>query len=144
MKRRHAMNKTVSQSLVFLVLLLSYVVGSLAQDTNLDRNKAKIVLRVYQLTYGADEMCKRYSPEKSSQVSAEVMKFKKMYPELMNLVENSPYFDQVKKQMSQLIDSMSNTPQYADCPALLYMLHQFTESESGKEGIKDIVAQLKK
>lgn len=77
-------------AMIFLGILLTISLAA-AEDAPIDKQKAKIVSRVYQLTYGADALCKRFSPQESAQASSAVIRFKKAYPELMMLVEQSQY-----------------------------------------------------
>ncbi len=113
-----------------------------------DKRKAVIVSRIYQLTYGADAMCKLYSPRESAQVSAAVVRFRNTYPELMQLVEQSPYFDRAKRRFSEMVEIMSESasqnPREAECQASLYTLQQSVDTENGRQGILDTIAELKK
>jgi hypothetical protein len=134
----------VSLMIVLMAVWTLFVGISAAQEGSLERQKAKIVSRVYQLTYGAEEMCKRYSPQESNQVSEAVAKFKNTYPELMKLVKESPYLDKAKKRMSILIDRMEKNPEDTECLAAYNMLQQCTDTESGKQDILKTIAELKK
>lgn len=133
-------------ALIFFCIFLTGVAA--AADTPVDKQKAKIVSRVYQLTYGADALCKRFSPQESAQVGSAVIRFKKAYPELMILVDESQYFEPAKSRfiakMERIAESASNDPQKRVCQESLALLNQFIDTASGREGILDIVAQLKK
>lgn len=132
---------------MLLGVLFSISVAA-AQDAPIDKQKAKIVSRVYQLTYGADALCKRFSSQESAQVSSAVIRFKKAYPELMMLVEQSPYFEPAKsrfaEKLERIAESASNDPRKAVCQESLILLNQFIDTANGKEGILDVITQLKK
>jgi len=119
-----------------------------AQDAPVDRQKAKIVSRVYQLTFGADAICKRFSPQESAEVSLAVIRFKKAYPELMMLVEQSLYLEPAKIRftgmMERMAESASKDPRKAGCQESLILLNQSIDTENGKQGILDTIVQLKK
>jgi hypothetical protein len=137
------MNKMVPLLWALLVASFTFVTVSLAQDSNVERDKARIVKWICAITYGAEEI-KCYSPQKSEQLLAAVAKFKKSYPELMNLVQKSPYWDEAKKALSNIFDSAKEREYDNDCQFLLNTLQEFTETESGRKGVVDIIAQLKK
>jgi hypothetical protein len=134
-------------TMMFLGVLFS-ISAATAQDTPIDKQKAKIVSRVYQLTYGADAICKRFSPQESDQVSSAVIRFKNTYPELMMLVDQSSYLERAQNHFAGLMEriakSASKNPKEAGCQELLILLNQSIDTENGKKGILDIIAQLKK
>jgi len=141
------MTKVVNVSAMIIFGILFTISLTAAQDAPIDKQKAKIVSRVYQLTYGADALCKRFSPQESTQVSSAVIRFKKAYPELMMLVEQSPYFEPAKSRftakMERIAESASKDPRKAGCQESLILLNQFIDTASGKDGILDTIAQLK-
>lgn len=142
------MTKAVIVGAMMLPGVLFSICVTAAQDAPIDKQKAKIVSRVYQATYGADALCKRFSLQESAQVSSAVIRFKKAYPELMMLVEQSPYFEPAKNRfagkMERIAESASNDPRKAGCQESVILLNQFLDPANGKEAILDIITQLKK
>lgn len=142
------MTKAVIVGAMMLPGVLFSICVTTAQDAPIDREKAKIVSRVYQATYGAEVMCKRFSPQESAQVSAAVLRFKMAYPELMALVEQSSYFEPAKNRfivkMEKMAASALMEPRKAGCQEALTLLNQFLDTANGKEGIMDVITQLKK
>jgi len=133
-------------SLIAVLLLGSFIFAGIlsAQDNGIDRQKAKIVFRVYDITYGTEKICKRHSSQKSEQVSKAVAKFKNTYPELMKLVEQSPYLNRAKKLISEEIESIGKNPEYDVCGSRLGLIQELTDTESGRKMVLDTIAELKK
>jgi hypothetical protein len=122
--------------------LFLFVGSAVAQESSVIKNKEKTVYKVYQLAYGVEELCNRFSPEKAQQVSVAVGKFKNTYPKLVSLIDKSPYLEQSKKQMSEFISATTKNPELADCDGSLEILKELTDSETGRQAIAEATKDL--
>jgi hypothetical protein len=122
--------------------------GELRSFLLIDKRKAQIVSRFYEATYGADSMCKRFSPQESPQVSNAVKRFKEVYPEIMQLVDQSPYLDRARLNFETLMEKMaeraSKNPKEAACQEALYILQQSVETKSGRDAVLNSIMEFKK
>jgi hypothetical protein len=125
-----------------LTSLLVHAGSAMAQESSVNKDKEKIVYRAYQLAYGVEALCNRFSPEKAQQVSVVVGKFKNTYPKLVSQIDKSPYLEQSKKQMSEFIEATTKKPELADCDGSLDILKELTESETGRQAIAEATRDL--
>jgi hypothetical protein len=122
--------------------LFVFVGSAMAQVSSVTKNKEKTVYRAYQLAYGVEALCNRFSPEKSQQVSVVVGKFKNTYPKLVGLIDKSPYLEQSKKQMAEFMTTTAKNPESADCDGSLDILKELTDSETGRQAIAEATKDL--
>lgn len=56
------------------------------------KKQAHLVSRLYQMTYGPVQRCKRASPPIAARFQTELVRFMKQEPELIELMTTSPYY----------------------------------------------------
>ena len=121
---------------------------ALAQaTTDVEREKAHVVSRLYQATYGAKERC-RPSKEASLSLGKAINQFRLAFPELMRLVDHSPYLpparDQFKKFLADPSAKVSDEDLVQECQGLESLLLQFVDAPEAKDEMNKYVLLLKK
>jgi hypothetical protein len=135
-------------AVVIAILIQAVSTVAVAQaSADAERQKAHVVSRLYQATYGAEERC-RPSKEASSSFSKAMDQFRSAFPELMRLIDGSPYLpparDQFKKFLADPSAKVSDDALIQECRGLEYMLRQFVEAPGGKEAVNEYLQLLKK
>lgn len=108
---------------------------------NLD--KKKIVYKIYQLTDFTLGICKgkEYKLYRDT-----IEKFKKTYPELMELVKKSKHYKKVVKDNFSRIERINkhdHSYRVSKCKRTFGMLKKFIETNKGKKEVKEMIAKLK-
>lgn len=116
-------------------------------NSNIERQKMHVVSRMYQATYGAQERC-RPSKEASANLDKAVDQLRHAFPELLNLIDNSPYLLQAQEQFKTFLSNTaikSSDEKLAPmCNWFEYMLRQLVESKDGQQVAIDMIQTLKK
>src|SRR4051794_25255571 len=115
----------------FAILIQAASAGAIAQaPADTERQKAHVVSRLYQATYGAQERC-HSSKEASLSLGKAMDQFRSSFPELIRLIDSSPYLppakDQFKKFLSDPSAKVSDEALIQECRGLEYMLRQFVD-----------------
>lgn len=137
----------------FLVIALTVFVQSASTvvfaqaSADVEREKTLIVSRLYQSTYGAKERC-RPSKEASLSLGKAIKRFRLAYPELMRLVDQSPYLPTARDQFKQFLADpsakISDEELVQECQGLESMLLQFVDTPGAKDEMNKFVLLLKK
>lgn len=122
----------MKKSLALMLVLLSHTVTA-ANLSEQEQNKSRIVKGIYQLTDGALVLC----PEKNAQAfSNTLMLFKQSFPDVMRLVDNSPYKPVGKKISGDNVETNKNIATPALTQQCLFkqrMLNNMMVTEEGKQ-----------
>jgi hypothetical protein len=111
-----------------------------------DGKKMRIVSALYQATYGAQERC-RLSNVASAGLEKSIDQLRRVYPELLALLDSSPYLTQVQEQFTTIL---RNAPEVSggeleqECEGIKFLLDQLVESSGGRAAASDMIATLKK
>jgi hypothetical protein len=121
---------------------------AVAQSTvDVERQKAHVVSRLYQATYGAELRC-RPSKEASSSFSKAMDQFRSAFPELMRLIDGSPYLPPAREQFNKFLADpsakVSDEALIEECRGLEYMLRLFIEAPGGKDTVNGYLQLLRK
>jgi hypothetical protein len=107
---------------------------------------AKMVSRLYQATFGGSERCKMAPPESADEFNAEFDRFNAKYPDLLELVRSSPFYEPARQHFLQLSASMAarDTPQSlgAECKALAQLLRSMIDQPDGQKAVRDYTTRL--
>ena len=119
-----------------------------AMDNSKEREKRKIVSRLYQATYGSIERCKKAAPEEATEFESEFNRFVSENEKLMKLVTQSPYYEYAINSFSKhaAVDPLEDTTESfsAECKYLSSMLHSMSLQKEGRYSIKEITEILEK
>lgn len=144
--RRRRLATTLRNSIACLVCAVSTVVQSQGLP-GAEREKAKVVSRMYQVTSGAQERC-RSSPTTSANLDKEVDQFRRAYSELSNLIDGSPYLPQARERFNAFLSSAAARPSdeslVRECAGIAEMLRQFAETPGGRQAADEMLQTLKK
>jgi hypothetical protein len=106
----------------------------------------KIVLRLYELTFGASERCKTAPPESAQEFKSEFDRFSAKYPDLLPPLKSSPYYEPSRQQFLQVMASMAprDTPQSmaTECKALTQLLRAMIDQPEGQKAMHEYIEQL--
>jgi hypothetical protein len=106
----------------------------------------KIVSRLYQATFGGRERCKMAPPEAAGEFNAEFDRFSAKYPDLLDLLRSSPFYDPARHQFLQLSASMAarDTPKSlaAECKGLAQLLRSMIDQPEGQKAVREFTARL--
>jgi hypothetical protein len=106
----------------------------------------KIVSRLYQATFGGSERCKMAPPESAYELNAEFDRFSAKYPDLLNLLKSSPFYEPARQHFLQLSASMAarDTPKSlaAECKGLAQLLRSMIDQPGGQKAVHDYMARL--
>ncbi|MES2262198.1 MAG: hypothetical protein V4724_27070 [Pseudomonadota bacterium] len=131
-------------ALSFTLLSITSIAAVPVDANQLERNKAKIVSRLYQASYGPEERCKKSVPAAAAEFSNELQRFSKNNANLISLLTKSPYYDLAKKDYSS--DSADDTPQTLaeECEFYVVLLRSMNETPEGKAAVKEFEEILSK
>lgn len=136
-----------STAFTFAFALLLQVPAHADTQSDSERQKAHVVSRLFQVTYGAQQHCAA-SPEKSAAVTTAVDQFRATYPELLSLVDSSPYLprfqENFKKFLADPARQASGEALVKECQSLEYMLRQLLDTPGGKQATDEYTQLLKK
>lgn len=135
--------KTLTRFLLATAALLCTCSG-FAQQT--EETKLAVVDQLYKITDGVQGHCKA-SPEASPDVDKAVEEFRAAYPELMELVDHSPYLPTAKVHFNAAMKEFSKREGHDElvmtCRAVANMLRQFIETTAMKEQVAKFVQALR-
>jgi hypothetical protein len=84
-------------------------------------------------------MCEKVGPEEAAQFKRELKRFLTAYPELMQRLEQSPYFEKTKRGFSQWVKERteleSKNELANDCIGCYNLLESFTDYKNTPEGV---------
>jgi hypothetical protein len=107
----------------------------------------KIVLRLYEATFGASERCKMAPPESAQEFKSEFARFGAKYPDLLTLLKSSPYYEPSRRNFLEVMASMAprDTPQSiaAECKALTQLLQSLIDQPEGQKAVHEYIEQLR-
>jgi len=128
-----------------MVSLSALPTGAHAQRVpDVEKDKAKLVYRLYQATYGAQQRC-----GVSAGHGETLARFRAAYPELVGLLDASPYLAQARDRFTALQDSGA-LPQLDDvglrreCEGLEAILRALIDAPGSAEAAAGYVDLLKK
>lgn len=116
-----------------LLILLSCSVNA-ANLPEREQQKSRIVKGLYQLTDGALALCPK---ENAADFNETLLLFKQRFPEVMDLVKNSPYHPTVKQQSVEA--TAASTQQ---CLFKQRMLNNMTVTEEGEQTMAEALQTL--
>lgn len=132
------------------ILLLTHSIGASAQDQStagIERQKEKIVARMVQATDVAQQRCSTTAAAPNHARTYE--RFRARYPELISLVEHSPYFAPSRDYFQNLLATdalpkLNEQDLLHECQSLEYMLRALIDAPGGTEAVAGYVELLKK
>ena len=113
---------------LMLVLLSHSVTAANLSETNIseaEQQKIRIVKGIYQLTDGALVLCPK---ENAASFNDTLSLFKQRFPEVMDLVKNSPYRPTVKQKNVEATTALTQ-----QCLFKQRMLNNMIVTEEGKQ-----------
>ena len=129
-----------------LVCLGALPTGAHAQRApDVEKERAKLVYRLYQATYGAQQRCGASAPSHGETLA----RFLSAYPELITLLDASPYLAQARDRFTALQDSGA-LPQLdeeglrRECRGLEAMLRALIDAPGSAEAVAGYVDILKR
>src|SRR5450830_553238 len=132
-------------SLITSFYLLSFA-GEPSNISVTERNKAKIVSRLYQATFGSIERCQKATPDAAKEFENELHRFVDLNANLVNLVTQSPHYNDARKKFShhETMDPARDNPESlaGECKYLALLLRSMNDSPDGKNAVKEYEAQL--
>jgi phosphate-selective porin len=106
----------------------------------------KTVSRLYQATFGANKRCKMAPGQSAGEFKSEFDRFSAKYPELLNLLKASPYYEAARQRFLQMSASMAarDTPQSlaAECKGLAQLLRSMVDLPEGQKAAHDYESRL--
>ena len=130
-----------------LVCLGALPAGAHAQRVpDVEKEKAKLVYRLYHATYGAQQRCGASAGASHGETLA---RFRAAYPELVALLDASPYMAQARDRFMTLLDSGA-LPQpdeeglRGECQGLEAILRALIDAPGSAEAVAGYVDILKK
>jgi len=109
--------------------------------TDVERNKAKLVSRLYQATHGASERCKSANPKAAKEFQNELTAFLAANARLMELVIQSPHYVMARERFAKhkVIDPERDTPESlaSECKYLAGLLQSMTNTPEGKKAAEE-------
>lgn len=125
-------------------LLLTHSIGASAQDqsrSGIERQKEMIVSRIAQATDVAQQRCSTTAAAPNHARIYE--RFRARYPELISLVEHSPYFAPSRDYFQTLLATdglprMNEQDLLHECQSLEYMLRALMDAPGGNRGGRGI------
>ena len=129
--------------LIYTIGILFVAAISVFGDEIQERAKAKIVSRMYQATFGAEEYCGKASPEYKKSFDDALKHFITQNAQLVNMIQSSPYYEKAIATM----ESNKNKPTGVidnDCKGLAWMLNSLTDTHGGQKAIEEYEKILQK
>lgn len=111
----------------YLALMLVLLPHSVTAESlsDVEQQKSRIVKGIYQLTDGALAQC----PKNNAEAFNETLKlFKQRFPEVMHLVNNSPYHPVIKQSNNEATAALTQ-----QCLFKQRMLNNMTVTAEGKQ-----------
>lgn len=102
----------------------------------LERKKAHVVNRLYQLTDGAMTRCQSATPAAKQEFNAELKRFKKTNKRLMTMMVESPHYANAKVQHApEPIDPAKDTPESlaGNCEFVSMLMRSMLDTEEGRK-----------
>ncbi len=136
-------------SIVFSMSAL-FCASSFAQSPagDPDRQKAKLVSRLYQATYGSVERCKHATPAAAGEFQTELTRFVKQNASLMKLIVDSPHYARAREQFArhETVDPTRDTPENlaGECQFLAGLLRSMLDTPDGRQSAKEWQETLSK
>jgi hypothetical protein len=106
-----------------------------------ERQRAHVVSRMYQATYGAQERCGSYKDE-LARLDKVIEQVRHAYPELMRLVESSVYLPQAKEEFKALWGGTDGQLPIQECRETANMLQQLLEVPNGQQAANNMIQTL--
>lgn len=112
-----------------------------------ERQKAKIISRLYQATYGAQQRCGAATGAQSHRET--LARFRASYPELVSLMDSSPHLAAARDRFQVMLDTGA-LPQASEdglrkeCQALESILRSLVDAPAGAEAVAGYIEVLKK
>jgi hypothetical protein len=133
---------------VFVLFVHTAPTKALAQSTpDTERQKAHLVSRLYQATYGAQKRCSA-SPEGATSIEKSLEIFRSKFPELIRLLDGSPYFGPARDNFQKFLDDPStkvgDSALLLECQSLEYILRSLIDAPGGNEAVAEYIQLLKK
>ncbi|MBC5767687.1 hypothetical protein [Ramlibacter albus] len=98
---------------------------------DIEQKKRHSVYSYYRITDGAIDMCKRIAPGQAEQVEAAVGRLRQAHPELMMLVQHSPFIEYAKRQntadVQEMVSQVRENPSLGRCDEIIELLRAFAE-----------------
>ena len=112
------------------------------------KRKTHIVSRVYQLVYGGAEICTRLASPDAQAAVAAAARFKDAYPELIRLVEESPYVGIARERNRKMVEDgvayeAKNPQPEPDCKDVIRKLDYSVDDPVGRIQINETIERLK-
>ncbi|MFZ2890908.1 hypothetical protein [Sulfuricurvum sp.] len=121
---------------IYIVVFLSVVpFGAFADDVH-ERAKAKIVSRVYQVSFGAEEYCQKASPQNKKSFDDALKNFLTKNGQLVRMIQSSPYYENAKTTMESNKNKSVNVIDN-DCQGLTWMLNSLINTTEGQKTIEE-------
>ena len=128
-----------------LACMVTLPIGAHAQRVpDVEKEKAKLVYRLYQATYGAQQRCGASAGHDET-----LARFRAAYPELVALLDASPYLAQARDRFTALQDSGA-LPQLdeeglrRECQGLEAILRALIDAPGSAGAVAGYVDLLKK
>lgn len=132
---------------LLLACMVTLPFGAHAQRVpDVEKEKAKLVYRLYQATYGAQQRC---GASAGASHGATLARFRAAYPELVALLDASPYLAQARDRFTTLQESGA-LPQpdeeglRGECQRLESILRSLIDAPGSAEAVAGYVDLLKK
>lgn len=121
---------------------------SAAPTTDIERQQAKIVSRLYQATYGSVERCKHATPAAAQEFQTELTRFVKQNAGLMKQITESQYYGRARERFApeQKVDPARDTPEKlaGECQFLAEILRTMLDNPDGRQSVKEFQETLSK
>jgi hypothetical protein len=113
-----------------------------------ERQKARIVSRTYQMTYGSVERCKRATPTAAEEFQKELTRFVKQNAALMKQVTESPHYARAREKFArhEKVNPARDTPEElaGECKYLAGLMRSMLDTPDGIQSVKEIQETLSK
>jgi hypothetical protein len=135
-------NTIIFRAFIILIVLLS---NTFAEEiSKVEKDKRKIVSRMYQATYAILEIC----PDREVNSYKKIIdKFERTYPEFTKLLNESPYHQYVVDTMKHDIDrerQQSDEIRMSQCSFGKSITESLMNSDNGVKSVSDMLETLRK
>lgn len=130
----------ISTLLVSIIIFPTIITANNLSDE--EKKARKYVSRTYQITDGALARC---SSDHISHFEVTLNQFKKTYPELMSLVNNSKYYQRAVKNFADDIERSKTEPQEKlsrECQYAEHLLKSMLNTDDGKKSVANVIEAL--